>query len=114
MFVNRGLLLRFVALFPLSPSRTHFEILFPSSKELLFRVIRVISRNDSMSFQRWGMALPVKFVPCCRVYCWLLVLFLGTNATYVHGCLPLGLCILNFGHPCSFFFDYHACEKDPG
>ena len=27
MFVNRGLLLRFVALFPLSPSRTHFEIL---------------------------------------------------------------------------------------
>ena len=37
----------------------------PSSTELLLRV----QRNDSMTLQRWGMALPVMPVPFCRVYC---------------------------------------------
>ena len=39
------------------------------------------------------------------------MLVFGTNATYVHRCLPLGLCILNFGHPCSFLLDHLRAKK---
>ena len=77
----------------------------PPSTKPLFGV----QRNDSMSFQRWGLTRYV----CALLRCLLLVVCV-TNDTYTHRCLPLGLCILNFGHPCSLFSDYHAFEKDPG
>ena len=58
-----GLLVCFVALFPLSPIRTNFEILL-----FIFKRTGIsCSVHDSMLFQQWGMTLRVMFVPCCRV-----------------------------------------------
>ena len=64
-----------------------------------------------MSFQQWDMTSPVMFVPCCRVLCSFLALFLVTNATYVHRFLPPGL---ELWSSMLIFLDDHACEKAPG
>ena len=66
-----------------------------------------------MSFQRRGMAVPVMFLSYWCVYFSCFMLLRATNATCIQQCLPMGLCILNLGHPCSFFLDYHSPEKDP-